>query len=384
MPAPGDTGVSEPVCLANARLVLSDRVVVGAVTALDGRIVAITEGTQVPAGAEDLGGDYLIPGLVELHTDNLERHIEPRPKVHLPTNMAVLAHDGELAACGITTVFDALRIGSDAGEDAHYTAYGRKVASEILSLRDKNVLRIRHMLHLRAEVCCDSLIEELDSFGPDDRVRLISLMDHTPGERQFRDLGKLQNYTKMPDAEFRAHVAHRQALGDRVRDTHEAATVAAVKRLGATLASHDDTTVDHVAKSKRYGAGLAEFPTTREAAEACREAGISIIMGAPNIMRGGSHSGNVSALELAEADLLDVVSSDYVPSALLISAFKLAELWGDLPRGVRTVSETPAEATGLADRGRIAEGRVADLVRVSVQGDLPVVRAVWRDARRVG
>ena len=187
------------------------------------------------------------------------------------------------------------------------------------------------MIHLRAEVCSETLIEELDEFGSDDRVGLVSLMDHTPGQRQFRDLSKLKTYYSgkygYSEAEFDELVATRLELGARVRDVHETATVAAASRLGATLASHDDTTAEHVGRSASMGIRLAEFPTTFEAAEACREANIRVIMGAPNLIRGGSHSGNVSAAELAEAGLLDIVSSDYVPSLLLSSAFRLAALW---------------------------------------------------------
>lgn len=380
--------MSSELCLANARIVLPDRVVPGAVHVASGRIAAVQEGDSVPAGAVDCAGDWLIPGLIELHTDNLERHIEPRPKVELPHETAILAHDGELAACGITTVFDALRIGSDAAPDGAVKTYARGVATEILALRDADALRIRHMLHLRAEVCSETLLNELGAFGPEDRVRLVSLMDHTPGERQFRDLSKLKVYHTgkhgASDDDFAAFVSRRRALRDRVGDAHEAATVVAAARFGAALASHDDTTPEQVARSARLGIRLAEFPTTAEAAQACRTEGMRIIMGAPNLVRGGSHSGNVSATDLARQGLLDVISSDYVPALLLVSAFRLARIWGDLPRAIRTVSETPAAATGLADRGRIAEGCLGDLVRVRRLGETPVVRAVWRGGVRVG
>ncbi len=380
--------VTSETCLANARVVLKDRVMLGAVHLNGETITGIEEDDHVPEGALDLQGDYLLPGLVELHTDNLERHIEPRPKVELPHKPAILAHDGELASVGITTVFDALRVGSITDDKELYRKYARDVASEILQMRAKGTLRIRHLLHLRAEVCSDTLLEELAEFGPEDRVGLVSLMDHTPGQRQFRDLSKLKTYFTgkygYTDAEFDALVVHRNALGARVRVPHEKATVREADRLGATLASHDDTTTDHVAHSSDLGIRLAEFPTTLEAAQACHERGIKVIMGAPNLIRGGSHSGNVSASELAEAGLLDIVSSDYVPSLLLSSAFHLAELWGDLPRAIRTVTTNPAEATGLSDRGQIAEGRLADLVRVEVVDKTPVIRSVWRGGERIG
>ncbi|MEM6825260.1 MAG: alpha-D-ribose 1-methylphosphonate 5-triphosphate diphosphatase [Pseudomonadota bacterium] len=379
---------SGAICLANARLVLTDRVVTGSLHIEGGRIQEIAECSEVPAGAVDLDGDFLVPGLVELHTDNLERHLLPRPTVALPHNTAILAHDGELASCGITTVFDALRVGSDEKKTHSYGRYARGVATEILALRDAGILRVRHLLHLRAEVCSDTLIEELEEFGPDDRVRLISVMDHTPGERQFRDMAKLRAYYKgkhsWTEAEFQDHVARQLTRRERVGNAHEAAAVSAADRLGATVASHDDTTREQVLHSSDLGMRLAEFPTTVEAAEACREAGMKIIMGAPNLVRGGSHSGNVSAIDLARRGLLDIVSSDYVPSLLMASVFRLEKVWNDLPRAVRAVSETPADATGLYDRGRIREGSVADIARVRLHGDTPVTRAVWRGGQRIG
>lgn len=375
-------------CLANAKLVLEDRVATGALHIVGDRIAGITEGDAVPTGAEDMGGDYLVPGLVEVHTDNLERHMEPRPSVELPHSTAILAHDGELASVGITTVFDALRVGAISRDGDNEKQYARAVASEILALRSAGVLRARHLIHLRAEVCSETLVDELAQFAPDDRVGLVSLMDHTPGQRQFRDLSKLKIYYTgkygYSDGEFENLVVHRKALGDTKRDLHEATAVSEARRLGATLASHDDTTADHVAKSREMGIALAEFPTTFEAAEACRAAGMAIIMGAPNLIRGGSHSGNVSALDLARRDLLDIVSSDYVPSLLMASAFRLADIWQDLPRAIRTVTAAPAKATGLTDRGRLAEGCLADVVRLREHDGTPVTRAVWRGGQRVG
>lgn len=373
--------------LANATLVLPDETLRGLVRVVDGRIVDIAEGSAVPAGAEDCGGDLVMPGLIELHTDNLERHIEPRPKVDWPHAAAIIAHDAELASVGITTVFDALRVGSVVSNaKANYGEYARVLADEILGLRAENALKISHFLHLRAEVCSETLIEELDKFGPADRIGIVSLMDHTPGARQFRDLSKLKDYYVgkhgISDADWDAHVANQRALKDRNGKAHEAAAVSAARRYGAVLASHDDTEPDHVVRSAEHGAQFAEFPTTVEAAQACKDHGIKVMMGAPNLIRGGSHSGNVAARELAEADLLDIVSSDYVPSSLLSAALMLGDLWGDLPRGIASVTAAPAKAVGLVDRGEIRPGARADLLRVARVGAAGAVRGVWVQGRR--
>lgn len=371
--------------LANARLVLPGRVTRGWIACDGGMIAGIGDGADVPPGAIDCAGDYVCPGLIELHTDNVERHIEPRPKVDWPHDAALLAHDRELAGTGITTVFDAMRVGSSAdGRD--YAAYAREVVSELIALQNAGALAISHHIHLRAEVCSETLLDELAAFGPDDRVGLISLMDHTPGQRQFRDIEKLRAYfegKRGPDTDFDAHVARLRALRDRLGPAHEAGAVAAAGRLGAVLASHDDTTEGQVEVSARHGARLAEFPTTIEAAAACRARGIAVMMGAPNLIRGGSHSGNVSAEALARAGLLDILSSDYVPAALMGGAFRLAALLGDLPAAIRTVTEAPARAAGLTDRGRLETGLRADLVRVQPHGAVPIIGGVWSRGLRV-
>ena len=379
--------MSGHLCLANATLVLPDRVLTGALSVENGVITDIAEGDQVPTGALDCGGDLVMPGLVELHTDNLERHIEPRPEVDWPHLPALIAHDAELASTGITTVFDAMRVGSIHGGKARYSDYARRLADELLAARAAKVFRISHFLHLRAEICSETLLEEMAAFGPDDRVGIVSLMDHTPGQRQFRDLTALKTYVAkkrgMNDAEFEDHVQNLLSLQKRFGAAHEAGAVTEAARLGAVLASHDDTTADHVATSARNGVGFAEFPTTIDAAEACRAHGIGVMMGAPNLIRGGSHSGNVAAEDLARADLLDILSSDYVPSALLLSAFRLAEIWDDLPRAIATVTKTPARAAGLHDRGALVPGQRGDVLRLRRFGQTPILRGVWSAGSRV-
>ena len=351
--------------LINGQLVLEDEVVRGNLVLRDGVIAEIDTSPSRIANAHDCEGSYIAPGLIELHTDNLERHLEPRPGVSWPDEAAAIAHDAELAGCGITTVFDAMRVGSIPSGKAEYDAYARRLADVMLSLKASDHLKISHFIHLRAEVCSETLAEELAAFGPDDRIGIVSLMDHTPGQRQFRDLSKFKAYVtgkkNLDDDEFQTHVEMLLKLRNRYGNMHETLTCAEAERLGAVLASHDDTTKEHVQTSALRGVKVAEFPTTVEAAAACRENGIAIMMGAPNLIRGGSHSGNVSALELAKLDLLDIISSDYVPAALFQSALLLAELWGDLPRAMRTVTSQPAKSAGLTDRGQIAIGKRADL-----------------------
>lgn len=380
--------MSSDLCLANAQLVLPDRVALGSIVIEQGVISEITEGDAVPDGALDCGGDLVLPGLVELHTDNVERHIEPRPEVDWPHLPALLAHDAELASTGITTVFDAMRVGSIHSGKGRYIDYARKLADELLAARAQGMFKISHFLHLRAEICSETLLDELTAFGPEDRVGIVSLMDHTPGQRQFRDLAALKTYVAkkrgMNDAEFADHVQKLLGLQERFGAKHETGVVIEAGRLGAVLASHDDTTKKHVATSAENGVGFAEFPTTVEAAKACRRHGIAVMMGAPNLIRGGSHSGNVAAEDLARQNLLDIVSSDYVPSALLLSAFHLARVWDDLPRAIATVTRNPAKAARLADRGALEIGMRGDVLRVHQAGLTPLLRGVWRQGHKIG
>ncbi|WP_108860917.1 alpha-D-ribose 1-methylphosphonate 5-triphosphate diphosphatase [Ruegeria sp. Alg231-54] len=378
--------MTEEMILANATLVLPDETVAGSIRIVGDAIAEVATGATVPAGAIDCDGDYVCPGLVELHTDNLERHIQPRPKVDWPHAAAILAHDAELASTGITTVFDAMRIGSiPSGQ--RYVKYARGLSRELWQLREQDALKISHFLHLRAEVCSETLAEELNEFGPEDRVGLVSLMDHTPGQRQFRDLSKLEAYLKgklgLEGDGFLQHVADLKAMRDRYGDLHEVETVKAAKRFGAMLASHDDTTDEQVRVSAGHGITLAEFPTTVEAARSCQDHGIKVMMGAPNVIRGGSHSGNVAAHELAQLGHLDILSSDYVPSALLLSAVKLGEMWGDFARGLKTVTKTPAEVVGLDDRGELRAGARADVIRFRMREGTPALNGVWSRGRRV-
>ena len=373
--------MSGTLYLANANLVLSDRVMRGGLRVLNGEIAEIIEGDDVPQGAIDCECDYVLPGLIELHTDNLERHMEPRPEVNWPHMAALIAHDAELASTGITTVFDALRVGSLHGSKGRYQPYARNLANELLAARASGYFKISHFLHLRAEICSETLLDEMAEFGPSDRVGIVSLMDHTPGQRQFRDMDALKTYISkkrgLTDEGFILHVEKLKKLQAKYGVRHEIGAVAEANRYGAVLASHDDTTAEQVATSKTNGVHFAEFPTTHEAAEACREQDIAVMMGAPNIIRGASHSGNVSALELARGDLLDIISSDYVPSALLLSAFQLADLWDDLPRAISCVTSAPAKACGLKDRGRIETGLRGDLLRVEKAAEVPLLRGVW-------
>jgi len=371
----------------NARIVLADRVVHGTLMVRDGVIgdIAAAAGT-VPG--EDLSGDYLLPGLVELHTDNLEGHSSPRPGVEWPAIPAMISHDALIAAAGITTVLDALRAGSF--EPTRAAAPDPlRLAAALAEAKMRGLLRADHLIHLRCELPCPDTIEVAEAIARDPNLKLISVMDHTPGERQFVTIEKFRNYYLgrriLAADQLELFISERLELKDSHSAKNRAAIVALARRLGLTLASHDDATAMHVEEACAEGVTIAEFPTTGEAAAAAHRAGLKVLMGAPNLVRGRSHSGNISTAEVAANGHLDALSSDYVPGSLLAAAFALpgAVESIDLPRAIATVTRAPAAAVGLDDRGEIAIGKRADLVQVNADYGLPVVRRVWREGRRV-
>jgi alpha-D-ribose 1-methylphosphonate 5-triphosphate diphosphatase len=372
--------------LTNARIVTRDEVFLGTVSVKDGRIAALSRDSTIIPGALDCDGDYLLPGLVELHTDNLEKHVTPRPKVRWNIGAAVMAHDAQMATAGIVTVFDSLSCG-DIIEGSARLANLTAMVEGVTQAQQSGHLRAEHRLHLRCEVSSANMVSLFGAFADHPLVGIVSLMDHTPGQRQFMREDKYREYYMgkyhFSPAEMADFTLRQQENAARYSDIHRSEIAAMCRARGLTLASHDDATIGHVAEALALGVHFSEFPTTVAAAQTAHDAGIRVLMGAPNLVRGGSHSGNVAAAELAQAGILDVLSSDYVPVSLLHGAFILSREALDLPAAIATVSAVPAEVVGLNDRGEIALGRRADLVRVHDSGELPVVRAVWREGRRV-
>ncbi|MDF1585840.1 alpha-D-ribose 1-methylphosphonate 5-triphosphate diphosphatase [Marinimicrococcus flavescens] len=380
--------MSEPQILANARIVTPEAVIEGGVVMREGVIAAVERGDNVPAGAADLRGDLLIPGLVELHTDNLEKHYAPRAGVEWDPVAAAISHDTQLAGSGITTVYDSLVIGAAMGWDMR-DSWLAPMLGGLRRARDGGMLKIDHRLHLRCEITHPEIGAIFERYCEEPGLGVMSLMDHAPGDRQSPDIEaykkRYRSQIGMSHEQVEAHVAgliessrlhgpeNRRLLGEQAR------------RRGIALASHDDARREHVEEAAALGCVVSEFPTTMEAAEAARAHGLQVLMGAPNLIRGGSHSGNVAAGDLVRAGLLDIISSDYIPASLVMAAFSLArEPFGlSLPDALATVTSNPARAAGLDDRGRIEVGLRGDLVRVRLVDGRPVVRGVWVQGERV-
>ncbi|MEL6954631.1 MAG: alpha-D-ribose 1-methylphosphonate 5-triphosphate diphosphatase [Pseudomonadota bacterium] len=371
--------------LSNARIVTPNGLFEGGLAIEDGRISGLTQASD----GRDLGGAFLIAGIIDLHTDHVERHTHPRVGVIWPSLPALLAYDAVIISGGTTTVYDSLSVGAAMQKPERRELFEPLVAS----LREaiaQDLFRAEHLLHLRCEISDPATPALVNGSINLPETRLVSVMDHTPGDRQSPDIDKWfwhmirdmevteEEGRPMMDALFERSRAHGAAVRAHVTQTAFAAKV--------PLMSHDDRTVEHVDEALAEGCTISEFPTTLEAARHARAEGMGIVVGAPNYLRGGSQSGNVAVAELLAEGLADVLASDYIPRSPLDAAFAIAAdpaLPHDLPQALAMVTEAPARMTCLNDRGRIAEGLRADLVAVRVIGGQPVVEAAWRAGRQV-
>ena len=373
--------------LTGAVLVLPDSMLLGSVVLRGAYIAQVQPGRSAAAGALDLAGDYLLPGVVDLHSDNLERQAQPRSTARWPSRSALLSHDAQCAAAGITSVLDALCVGNSPGfEDGRVRTF-RDAVADLDVLAGTGLLKAEHLLHLRCEISAGDMQELFDPVAEHPLVRTVSLMDHCPGFGQYADLDFYRGLRRREGAEDAAverDIARAQAERARMRAPNRRAVLRRLAGRTIALASHDDRTEAEVAENAADGIRISEFPVTMEAAVAARGQKMEVVVGAPNIVRGGSHSGNVAAADLVRTGAADAFASDYVPASLVEAAFRCAAAERiALPAAVRLITDKPAQMAKLRDRGRIAPGLRADLVRVRLHDGLPVVREVWRGGERV-
>ncbi len=374
------------IILTNAVLILRDDLKRGTIIVRDGKIAEINDGVSHAPGAIDVDGDYIMPGVVDVHTDNLERQVMPRVNARWPSRSAMLSHDAQTAAAGVTTVLDALCLG-DLGFDIERIRTFQDGVRDLDALSVTGLLKSEHFLHLRCETPALDVIELVDPVADHPRVRMVSFMDHSPGVGQYADI---ENYRKMrrrggmTEEQIDARIVRLLEQREKYRRPNRDALLARVAHLDISLASHDDQTVENIDENVADGIMISEFPVRMAAAQAARAQGMMVIAGAPNIVRGGSHSGNVSAAEMVRAGTVDAFASDYVPAALVEAAFLSVEQCNiTLPEAVAMITDAPARMARLPDRGRIEVGLRADLLRVRVFEGQPVVRQVWRSGERV-
>ncbi|MGB3403872.1 MAG: alpha-D-ribose 1-methylphosphonate 5-triphosphate diphosphatase [Microcoleaceae cyanobacterium] len=370
----------------NYRLQLEEQEILGTLVVRDGKIADIQPG--IVSQGQDGNGDYLIPGLIELHTDNLEKCMSPRPGVKWPLEAAALYHDRDLIGAGVTTVCDAISIGDIKPGSTRLTAFEAMIDAIETGQKAQRFV-VDHRLHLRCELSYQFVSEVAERYHQHPLLSLVSVMDHTPGQRQFVDVNQYIEYYQakhgISASEMEHFVKTRRQLQQQYADQNRQAIVQLTREHSIALASHDDATIDHVKEAVENGVKIAEFPTTMDAATTARDCGLQILMGAPNLVLGGSHSGNISALTLAENNLVDILSSDYVPRSLIQAIFILAKkLEKPLYQTLKLVTINPAKSINLeTDRGSLTVGKRADFVTVHDDGIVPQITSVFRQGCRV-
>ena len=378
----------QPQIYTNYRLLLPDEEILGTIAVTDGIITDLQPG--IVSQGQDGSGNYLLPGLIELHTDNLEKCISPRPKVRFPLDAAAVNHDRDLISSGITTVCDAIAIGDVTPKDdflrIHYYA---PTIDAIAEGQAAGRFSTDHLLHLRCELGYEQLYNIIEPYADHPLLALLSLMDHTPGQRQFVNINKYKEYYTgkhgVAEAKMDEFIKMRQDNQHRHAVANRQVLVELSQKNGISLASHDDATTEHVQEAIAEGIVLAEFPTTIDAAKEAHHHGLLVSMGAPNIMLGGSHSGNVSAMELVELDLVDIISSDYVPRSLLQSVFAIARQTGKpLYEVIKYITLNSAKAINLErEIGSLEIGKKADFLTVHDDGVVPRIMEVYKQGVRV-
>jgi len=365
--------------LTHARVVFANEVRDDVAILIDnGIIAAIDPQAAGNTRALDLSGHLLVPGLIDLHCDALEKEVEPRPGVHFPLDFACAQADKRNAVAGITTVFHALSFANhELG--VRNNAFAAEIARAVHAWQTHALVDNR--VHVRYEVTDETAPPLLTELLQQRHASLLSFMDHSPGQGQFQDVAAYRAYLartyKTSDAEFETLLADKQAAaaGTMERMTTLAALA---KQQGVSIASHDDDSAEKVKALASLGAVISEFPTNLAAAQAARAQGMATLFGAPNILRGKSQSGNMRALDAVLEGVADCLCGDYSAAALLPSVLMLPELAGiGLADAIALVTQNPARAAGLTDRGEIAVGKRADLVAVKHLGGLPQADRVW-------
>jgi alpha-D-ribose 1-methylphosphonate 5-triphosphate diphosphatase len=371
--------------LSDLKIVLPDKILEhGSIRIESGVITEIIE-TPAPSPIPSLKGLTLIPGLVDLHGDMLERDVLPRPTARFPTEMGLLELDKRLAGCGITTAYAAISFAWQ-GSDLRRQENAIEMIDKINMMNPQLLVDMK--VHARFEVTNPATAPILKGLLESKKIQLVSIMDHTPGQGQYTDVDRylkfMQKWLNVPDDalgdmqdEIMAKIKEGiEGQAEKSRDwiiIEDVVDVALAFQI--PVASHDDDTTQKVQRQAEMGIKISEFPVTMDAAIAAQQANMKVVMGAPNAFRGESTSNNLSAVEAIRAGLVDILATDYYPASMIHTAFKLTND-GVMPLydSIKLISTNPADVMGLDDRGAIEVGRRADLVLVHEQDDFPRVR----------
>jgi len=366
--------------LTGGTVVLPQESIAADIVMESGVIVGVFRPGQTPRvqGDEmmDVSGAWVLPGLIDIHCDAIEKEVEPRPNTLFPLDMAFLQFERKLAGHGITTMLHSLSLG------VGLSLRGESLVSEMVMLiagfRERNAM-IRHGVHLRYEVSHLTGFPLAQRLIAEGLIDLVSLMDHSPGQGQYRRPGAFERYVMKNQGvdaeEVTAIVAELQERRSRIDWQRLKQLTAQARSSGIAVASHDDDSAAAVDHSLSFGAAISEFPLNLETANYAKRSGLSVCVGAPNVVRGGSHDGNLKALEAIMTGAADILCSDYHPASLLHAIFTLASAGLPLHEAAALASLYPARAIGRADEiGSIGEGKRADLIVVRKAGGIPLVQ----------
>jgi alpha-D-ribose 1-methylphosphonate 5-triphosphate diphosphatase len=352
----------------------------------DGRIAEIKTGEIKSVRRKiDAQGRYLLPGLIDIHSDSIEKALEPRPNIFFPQNLVILEMDRLLAASGITTIFHSLSFA-----EGEIGVRSNRMAAEIISEIHRLApdLRLRTKAHARFELTDNGALPFLEELIQDRKIHLLSLMDHTPGQGQFRELTSFKNYFgavyQKNEEELEKIIQQKYSAQETLSATVDY-IVSRCRSQGIPLASHDDDSRGKIEWLQERGIVISEFPVNLDAARAAKEKGIAVCLGAPNILRGNSQGKNLSGRKAIASGLGDILCSDYAPMTLVHSVFAIYRLdLLPLHAAVNLVSLNPAQAVGLAgETGSIEPGKDADLTLVDLSKEVPCLAKTWVKGREV-
>jgi alpha-D-ribose 1-methylphosphonate 5-triphosphate diphosphatase len=373
-------------CLVNATVVTPEAVLPEACLRVeDGVIAALGQDQASGRRCLDVQGRYVLPGFIDLHSDAIEKVIEPRPRCFFPANIAILEMDRFLAACGVTTIFHALSFA-----EGEIGVRSNRMAADIIKEihRLAPVCQLRTKVHARYEITDLEAVAYLEPLVLAGQIHLLSFMDHTPGQGQFREITSFKHYF---GTVYKKGEEELEEIIDRKRQA-QLTMASRLDRLASLcrqhhipLSSHDDDSRGKIQWLYARGVRLSEFPVNQEALAAAKEKDVRICLGAPNVLRGNSQANNLSARQAIAAGFGDILCSDYAPQSLVHSVFLLPQLGLlDLAQAVRMVSLNPARAVGLGERlGSLEVGKEADLILVDAAQEVPRILATWVRGKEV-
>lgn len=375
--------------LWNAQIILREHIILHGWLAIDNATIAAFGELPIPpeyinATTIDVNGAYVMPGIIDLHCDIIEKMAQPRPGVMLDTGLALHVTDRLLLSSGVTCEFHSLSL-----DDAEFGVRNDEFVRDFIThINTAQSTLIRHLVHARVEISSTRGTATLATIIAEPVVKLVSIMDHSPGQGQYVSDESFRFYvaktTGRNDSEIDEIIAHkklqRQFIPDRIETV-----VNLCRQYDIPIATHDDDTVAKIAEWNRLNIRISEFPTTMIAAHAAHQSGMRVGMGAPNVLRGKSTSGNLSARDALIDGVVDWLCADYYPSALLPAAFLISQLGiATLPEAIALITANPAAAVGMQERlGQIAVGMHADLCIVRVVDNLPIVETVYVGGARV-